>query len=415
MKKLIIKLGFILSLSLIFIASCDTENNVDPRFEKFFIKYYGSQGDQFGADIKQLPDGGFILLGTTDSTPAVEAVGDKEIFLVRTDALGNEVWVEPKTFGRNFDDEGVSIEITPAGEFIIAANSINALGNSDILVLLVNDQGDEIQRAVFGDPNFNDFCTKVTVISTGFMITGYTTNVNVNKNGYNAQTDLEDIFSVRLDNSLNENLLWTKIYGFPGIDRGISLVEKPNGGFLFFGTTNRTSGDIRKSGNTLFSFPADDFGQPSGKIEQYGTLFEETASDVITNSVGGIIMIGSTIDASVSPPSNDIFIVQIRSDNSFEAEGKIGSLQNVIGKSLFQSVDGGYILLGNSNQDIYLGKISNSRQIIWEMTYGGNGNDLAGSVVQLTDGGIVLVGTVNLETQNKMALIKTGPEGKLTP
>jgi len=218
-----------------------------------------------------------------------------------------------------------------------------------------------------------------------------------------------------LDNSLNENLLWTKIYGFPGIDRGISLVEKPNGGFLFFGTTNRTSGDIRKSGNTLFSFPADDFGQPSGKIEQYGTLFEETASDVITNSVGGIIMIGSTIDASVSPPSNDIFIVQIRSDNSFEAEGKIGSLQNVIGKSLFQSVDGGYILLGNSNQDIYLGKISNSRQIIWEVTYGGNGNDVAGNVVQLTDGGIVLVGTVNLETQNKMALIKTGPEGKLIP
>jgi len=284
---------------------------------------------------------------------------------------------------------------------------------------LINDQGDEIQRAVFGDPNFDDICSQVTIISTGFMITGYTTNVNVNKNGYNAQTDLEDIFSVRLDNSLNENPLWTKIYGFPGIDRGISIIEKQNGEFLFFGTTNRTSGDIRKSGNTLFSFPSDDFGQPTGKIEQYGTLFEETASDVITNSVGGIIMIGSTVDASVSPPSNDIFIVQIRSDNSFESEDKIGSLQNVVGKSLFQSVDGGFILLGisspGSNQDIYLGKISNSRQIIWEVTYGGNGNDVAGNVVQLPDGGIVLVATINLETQNKMALIKTGPDGKLTP
>ncbi len=418
MKKIISRVGFIFGLSLLFFVSCDTENNVAPRFEKFFIKYYGSQGDQFGVDIKPLADGGFILLGTSDINPAGEAVGDREVFLVRTDALGNEVWPEPKTFGRDFDDDGVSINLVPSGGFIIAANSFNAQGNVDILILLIDDNGTEINRAVFGWPNTTEKCSTVSVISNGFMVTGYTTNVDIGKNGYNSLTDLEDLFSIRLDNNLVEDPLWKSIVGFPGRDRGLRVIQKINGDFLYFGTTDRTTPDVRISGNTIFSFPADDFGEPPGNIEQYGTQFDEKAGAVIVNSVGGFIVAGTTFDPAASPP-NDIFIVQIRSDDSFEDNGKIGSSQNVSGVALFEAVDGGYILLGNSNsgsnQDIYLGKVSNSRQILWEMTYGGNNDDSVGGVIQLQDGSIVLIGTVNLETQNKMALIKTGPDGRLIP
>ena len=38
-------------LTLLALAACDTSNNVDPVFERYFITYYGTEGDQEGVDM----------------------------------------------------------------------------------------------------------------------------------------------------------------------------------------------------------------------------------------------------------------------------------------------------------------------------------------------------------------------------
>ena len=57
---------------------CDTETSISPRYDRFFIKYYGAQGDQYGADVKATQDGGFILVGTTDPDKSMDGVGEAD-------------------------------------------------------------------------------------------------------------------------------------------------------------------------------------------------------------------------------------------------------------------------------------------------------------------------------------------------
>ena len=400
-----------LAILLLIATGCDTEDNVDPRFERFFIKYYGEQGDQIGTDLIETADGGYLMVGTTDPDRNLE--GDEDIFLVKSDILGNELW--NFSIGRNNRDEGVSLVASPAGDYIVAANSINDFGNIDIVLFRIAEGGVFVDSVIFGNPLENDIVNKISATTTGFIVAGSTTDVWTGKSDFDPTTDLTDLFSIKLDNNLIEDIIWTNVWGFTGIDDGVAVFET-SFGFAFIGSTDKpTPNDVQKAGANIFSFPAGVEGLPNGLDEVFGSLDNETASDVIKTSVNGFAAIGTT----TSGTANNIFLVRLRSDLSFEDQGSIGSTFNVKGKSLTEATGGGFFVVGeadnNGQTDIYLSKISANRAIEWETTFGENSDDFVGGVHEAVDGGGLIVGTVTLETQKKVVLIKAGPNGALRP
>ncbi len=402
----------ILALLAVLTLGCDTESNVEPRFEEYFIKYYGEQGSQEGVDVEVLTDGGFILLGNSTVNGT-----NKQLFLVRTDALGNEIW--SNTFGGPEDDMASDFAIDASGNIVIGATVEESNGGfTDAMIYRVDPIGNKIDSAVYGTPNTNEQINSLMITDAGdIIIVGSTTNVDVLKPGFNSTTDLHDIYSVRVNSNLQAvaNNEWTQIYGFPGDDYGQQIVEKSDGTFLFFGTTNRPSSNPQQTGYNMFLFPTNDQGSATSSIplQLYGTLNNETASQMSQTSNGGYAMIGTTNGSE----GNDIFMARIRSNNDFLSATTLNANGNVTGASIIESITGGFLTIGTIEEggkgDIFLARTSSSND--WDRTFGGIDNDKGSKVIQLDDGSIIIVGTIELESQTKMSLIKTNSKGQLIP
>ncbi|UII31543.1 hypothetical protein LVD17_24930 [Fulvivirga ulvae] len=400
-------------LSLSLLLGCDTESNIDPRFEDYFVKYYGEEGNQTGVDIKVLSDG-FVILGNSTS-----ADGDQDIILIKVDNLGNQQWIN--SFGGNSSESAAAMEIDASGNIIIAATVSTTPADQDVMILKVDPDGVQIDSAIFGSLGEHDVANDILITQNGdYVLTGYTTNVDTSKPGYLESTDLQDILSVRTTSDLVQlpPAAWRRIYGFPGVDSGVGLMQKPDGSFLFFGTTNKPPTiNSQQAGFNMFLFPAaaDGIALSTAELQLFGTLSNETASKIIQTDEGGYIMLGT----STSSGLNQLYMARVRSNNDFVSAGTIGVDGNVEGASIAEASDGGFLVLGeileNNNTNIALSRIASNGSIRWRQTFGGIDNDMPGTVIELENGEILFVGTVTLESQSKICLIKATNSGELKP
>ena len=90
-------------LMMVVWLGCDTAGNVDPVFEKRFIKYYGDEGDQFGADVAVNNDGTMLLLGNS-----VLPDGTSNAMVIKVDPEGNRIWEQVIGAG---EEHAVDIEL----------------------------------------------------------------------------------------------------------------------------------------------------------------------------------------------------------------------------------------------------------------------------------------------------------------
>jgi len=402
--------GHIISilLAIVIITGCDTQSSVPENFKNYFIKYYGGEGNQIGTDLEVVEDG-FVVLGTSSSS-----VGNS-VYLVRTNEIGNEIW--SVSFG---GQQAMASALTQDanGNFLIAATNKLSDSDEDIMVFRVTAEGNVTDSLSFGFTGEIEKANDISLTSGGdIIVVGSTTNVDINKPGYQASTDLEDIYSIRLTSSFEplEEADWRRITGFPGIDRGYNISEKNDGTFVFYGTTDRPPSDSQKDGFNMFLYPASVDGQATSitKLQLFGTIDNEYASQMAQTNDGGFVMIGTSNNGN----ENDIYLARVRSNNDFLSAGLLNSGKNITGSSILESQSGGLILLGrdivNNTGDITLIKTTVSGAVLWERSFGNVDNDLPGRVKELDDGSIVFVGTIELESQTKMCLIKTTSKGEL--
>lgn len=411
-------LRLVMFLTLVFaVFGCDTENNLDPRFEDYFIKYYGADGDQQGVDFEILDDG-FLVLGNSVSS----AISKSQVVLVRTDFLGNEIW--QRDFGGMNDEVASAVEVDDMGNIYVSVTIRTEGGDKDVKILKVNLlNGEPLDSVIVGEVGFDESANNILIVNNGdVLLTGYTTNVDTFKPGFNATTDLEDIFSIRATADLDtlDQAQWRRVSGFPGIDRGVEIVQQSDGSFLFFGTTDRPPTSNEQDGLNMFLFPANGNGVAisTSELQLFGSSTDQSGVQIVPTFGGGYAMIGT---ASDGPGNSDGYLVRVGSDINLIGINTItpNSNNRLVASSVIEDINGGFLILGNefdgSNSDIYLTKISSSGQALWERFYGGIDADLSGKVKQMSDGSVVILGTIRLESQTKIALIKTNPSGQLRP
>ncbi len=181
---------------LIFILTLITSFNLSAQ-NIHFIKSYGNNGYDFGRDIKQDIDTGYIATGSSSSFSS----GNADAFLLKVDSLGNFKW--SYNYGDSGSEWGEAVVTTQNGGYALAGytNSYGA-GGFDFYFVKTNGMGvPEIEKS-YGGADWDKAYDMVELPDGGFVMVGETYSFGAGNN---------DIYIVRTDDI--GDTIWTRTYG----------------------------------------------------------------------------------------------------------------------------------------------------------------------------------------------------------
>lgn len=287
----------------------------------------GDSGDQAGACLQPTEDGGFIVVGTTN---VYGRSGIEDVYLAKIDASGHCQW--EKTLGGDYEDQGVSVQQTRDGGYIIAGSTDRlGTGDTDILLIKTDARGNQEWRRYFGGREADRASCVVQVEDGGYIAAGATASMG--KGGF-------DIYLVKTDAA--GKVQWQKTYGGRSDDEAFSIQATSGGGFIVAGQT--------------FSYGNGSSDIYLVKVNRFGGLEWQKA-------LGGT---GWDAGYSVCPVKGGGYIVA----------GATGSY-------------------GAGDYDVYLVRTDTRGVQLWDKTLGGAGCDEARWVGQARDGGYVVAGWTN--------------------
>jgi len=130
-------------------------------------KIFGSTAMDIFKSVYQTSDGGYIMAGNTQSY----TVGLEDVWLLKTDSSGNELW--NKTFGGISNDLGTCVMQTSDGGFIIAGTNIVSGLGSQAWLIKTDSSGNELWNYTYGGPGY-DYGQCVIETSAGnFVVAGH--------------------------------------------------------------------------------------------------------------------------------------------------------------------------------------------------------------------------------------------------
>jgi hypothetical protein len=341
----------------------------------------GSETDQLQS-IKQTSDGGFILGGSSDSNISGDktenCLGGTDYWMVKTDAMGTIQW--QNTIGGSGYEYLFSIEQTTDGGYILGGysssnisgdKSENSIGGNDYWIVKTDSTGNVQWQNTIGGSSSDILYSINQTTDEGFILGGYSLS---NITGDKTENNLggRDYWIVKTDST--GNIQWQNTIGGSSNDQLQSIKQTTDGGYIL-----------------------------GGYSESY------ISGDKTENSMGGV----------------DYWIVKTDSTGTIQWQNTIGgSLKDYL-LSLEQSTDGGYVCVGYSESyfsgdktenilggwDYWIVKTDGAGNIQWQNTLGGNTDDFTYSIVQTIDGGFILGGNSDSNISGDKTEISLGVGG----
>jgi len=210
-----------------------TDKYGDPQWRKAYS--VGDEDHRYsctGFSVAETHDGGYIVTGSSRQTYPYTELSD--LFLLRTDSLGDTLWT--RRFGGNHLDDGYCIQSTADSGFIVTGRTISFGNGGGNLWLLKGyeieyeeyKRGDTSWSKVYGG-NDNDAGTWIEKTSDGgYIIGGWSES-------FNAGEKNRDFWLLKIDEQGDTS--WTATYGGDEDDFCECVTQTSDGGYLLTGYT----------------------------------------------------------------------------------------------------------------------------------------------------------------------------------
>jgi hypothetical protein len=216
---------------------------LDAQGHKLWDRTYGGAGYEHAMQGQPTPDGGCVLMGTTDSPAGGDisqaspgGLGDADYWVVRLDAQGNKLW--DRRYGGTAGDNGQACILTPDGGYLIGGFSESgqggdksqpSRGDTDYWVLKLDGQGYRQWDATLGSAS-SDFINKGLVALTGggYVVVGSSAG-GVSGDRSQASRGYNDCWAVKL--SATGQVQWDAAYGGIYNEFVRMACPTPSGGF----------------------------------------------------------------------------------------------------------------------------------------------------------------------------------------
>jgi dipeptidyl aminopeptidase/acylaminoacyl peptidase len=251
---------------------------VDADGTELWSKTFGGPAQERGSVLQRTADGGYILFGSTKSYGA----GGSDLYLVKTDDLGNEIW--SRTYGGELDEEGNDVCHTPDGGYFILAQVLQSARlytdqNPDVFLLRIDGAGNEIWSQVWEEENVAGGHVLLPTSDGGYIIAGITSSAG-------SEGDIDFLF-LKID--ADGNLIWDRpISDGSAVDYGIDVIETSDGGYLITGMFN--SG----SRGAIPLIKTDNSGQIVWRRNLIEGQGNKAGMRVLNDPDGGYVIVGNT-------------------------------------------------------------------------------------------------------------------------
>ncbi len=271
-----------------------TDSNGKEEWDRFYG--YDDRLEE-ASEVQQTSDGGYILIGTTTYfDPLTGNRAGSNVFLVKTDGLGNTQWYKQKGYDDS-EETGASVQQTSDGGYILTGMTDQFDNSGDLWLVKVGADGSTLWHHHYGVSAVTDKGNSVRqTMDGGYIVVGDT-----------GTSDSMDIYLLKTDQGGNQQ--WARTLGGPKADRSAVVQQTTDGGYVIAGSTysygaGLSDGYLIKTdatGNTLWTRT---FG---GSSQDYFYSVQQTKD-------GGYIMTGST--ESYGTGSSDIYLVKTDANGS---------------------------------------------------------------------------------------------------
>ncbi len=365
----------------------------EPAIE--WQKTYGGSETEWLYCVKQTRDGGYIVVGRSNSNDGdvTKNHGVIDIWVVK---LNNEGIIEwEKTYGGSLCEWPTYIQQTIDGGFIVSGITDSKDGDvSDNKYWGVSwiFKLDAIGNLEWEKTHWDDSWEARSIQQT--RDSGYIVIVE-------SQSKEREESIVKLDSK--GNILWEKIHKTKPLSNINSIRQTSDNGFVFAGYSYM----VEKRYNAWI-----------GKLDGLGNLewdktyggVEDTivAAEIEQTSDGGYVTVGNACslksDSTAIKGLSDYWVLKVDPLGNVEWQKTYGGSGNDNAQSIKQTADGGYIvdgITGSNDFDVHnfkglrdgwLVKLDKFGNLQWEKTVGGNGDEWTLSVDNTIDGGYITAG-----------------------
>lgn len=182
---------------------------------------YGGAASEWGSSVQEAKDGNYIIAGSTLSY----GEGSYDVLFIKTTTSGRRRWL--KTFGGPLADYGTAVQETRDGGYIIAGYTYSfGAGGSDVYLVKTDALGNQEWAKTFGGSDDDGAYAVQETEDGGYIIVGWTESYGAGRT---------DVYLIKTDAS--GNMLWSKTYGGLFSDYGSSVQKTMDEGYIITGCT----------------------------------------------------------------------------------------------------------------------------------------------------------------------------------